>query len=223
MEDAFERPTLTVDIVPLTVDEERLCVLLARRDKPPFAGRLALLGGFVHVDEDQDLDGTARRVLADKAGISDLFIEQLMTFSGRERDPRGWSASVAYFSLTPPDRIRPELGRKDLELLPVEDLPPLPFDHNDIIDAALRRLKGKGAYSDLPARFLPEPFTLAELHRMYQLVLGEPINEDAFRRKITDRGFIEELPGAKKRAEGAKKPSQLYRLKPGVAIFDRRL
>ncbi len=123
MEDAFERPTLTVDIVPLTVDEERLCVLLARRDKPPFAGRLALLGGFVHVDEDQDLDGTARRVLADKAGISDLFIEQLMTFSGRERDPRGWSASVAYFSLTPPDRIRPELGRKDLELLPVEDLP----------------------------------------------------------------------------------------------------
>jgi ADP-ribose pyrophosphatase YjhB (NUDIX family) len=223
MEDAFERPTLTVDIVPLTVDEERLCVLLARRDKPPFAGRLALLGGFVHVDEDQDLDGTARRVLADKAGISDLFIEQLMTFSGRERDPRGWSASVAYFSLTPPDRIRPELGRKDLELLPVEDLPPLPFDHNDIIDAALRRLKGKGAYSDLPARFLPEPFTLAELHRMYQLVLGEPINEDAFRRKIMDRGFIEELPGAKKRAERAKKPSQLYRLKPGVAIFDRRL
>jgi ADP-ribose pyrophosphatase YjhB (NUDIX family) len=223
MEDAFERPTLTVDIVPLTVDEERLCVLLARRDKPPFAGRLALLGGFVHVDEDQDLDGTARRVLADKAGISDLFIEQLMTFSGRERDPRGWSASVAYFSLTPPDRIRPELGRKDLELLPVEDLPPLPFDHKDIIDAALRRLKGKGAYSDLPARFLPEPFTLAELHRMYQLVLGEPINEDAFRRKIMDRGFIEELPGAKKRAEGAKKPSQLYRLKPGVAIFDRRL
>jgi hypothetical protein len=70
---------------------------------------------------------------------------------------------------------------------------------------------------------LPEPFTLGELHRIYELTLGEPINEDAFRRKIMDRGFIEELPGAKKRSEGARKPAQLYRLKPGVAVFDRRL
>lgn len=219
----FARPTVTVDIVPLTVKDGRLSVLLARRDKQPYARRLALIGGYVHVDGDVDLDATARRVLTEKAGIADLFVEQLMTFSGRKRDPRGWSASIAYFSLTPPAEIAPALDRADLWLAPIEDLPPLPFDHDDIVAAAVARLRGKGAYSDLPARFLPEQFTLADLHQVYQLVLGEPINEDAFRRKIMDRGFIEEIEGAKRRADGARKPSQLYRLKPGYAVFDRRL
>ena len=223
MSDDFERPTLTVDIVPLTVKEGRLSVLLARRDKPPFEDRLGLIGGYVHVADDTDLGATAQRVLAEKAGIRGLFIEQLMTFSGRDRDPRGWSASVVYFSLTPPDQIEPKLEGKGLELLPVDGLPPLPFDHDLIVEAALSRLRGKGAYSDLPARFLAQPFSLAELHQVYELVLCARINEDAFRRKIGDRGFIEEVPGAKKRAGGAKKPSQLYRLKPGGAIFDRRL
>src|SRR4051812_25240326 len=101
--DEFERPLLTVDVVPLTVADGGLAVLLGRRAKAPFAARLALIGGYVHVDEDGDLAATARRVLRDKAGITELFIEQLMTFSGRSRDPRGWSASVVYLSITPAD------------------------------------------------------------------------------------------------------------------------
>jgi 8-oxo-dGTP diphosphatase len=212
-----------VDIVPLTVHERRLCVLLAEREQPPFEGRLALIGGFVYVGEDSDLDATARRVLAAKAGITDLFIEQLRTFSGADRDPRGWSASVAYFSLVPFDEISAAVMHPKLAVLPVDEIPPLPFDHQAIVRSAVARLRGKGAYSDLPARFLPERFTLAELHQIYQLALGQEINEDAFRRKIMDRGFIEEMVGAKKRTEGATKPSRLYRLRPGVAIFDRRL
>jgi len=223
MFDDFPRPTLTVDLVPLTVHEGRLSILLARRERDPFAGRPALIGGYVHVDADANLEDTARRVLRQKAGIRDLFIEQLMTFSGRARDPRGWSASVAYFSLTPFARIAAALERDGFELVPVDRVPRLPFDHNKIVAAALARLRGKGAYSDLPARFLPEPFTLGELHRIYELALGEAINEDAFRRKIMDRGFIEEVPGEKRRSEGARKPAQLYRLRPGIAVFDRRL
>jgi ADP-ribose pyrophosphatase YjhB (NUDIX family) len=216
------RPTLTVDVVPLTVHERHLKVLLARRDQEPFSGRLALIGGYVHVDEDRDLEATARRVLRQKAGIRDLFIEQLMTFSGRRRDPRGWSATVAYFSLTPPDRLTAAIER-GFEMVRVDRLPGLPFDHGRIVEAAIARLRGKGAYSDLPARLLPGPFTLGELHNIYELVLGDAINEDAFRRKIMDRGFVEELPGEKRRTEGARKPAQLYRLKPGLSVFDRRL
>lgn len=223
MTERFDRPILTVDVVPLTIDAARLAVLLARREHAPFAGDLALIGGYVRANDDADLDATARRVLRDKAGIHGLFVEQLMTFSGRDRDPRGWSASVVYFSLTPLERLTGALERDGLELAPLDNLPALPFDHSRIVAAALARLRGKGAYSDLPARLLPQQFTLGELHRTYELVLGEAINEDAFRRKIGDRGFIAEVAGAKKRSEGARKPAQLYRLKPGVAVFDRRV
>ena len=223
MDEGFPRPVLTVDVVPLTVHERRLRVVLAEREQPPFQGRLALIGGYVHVDEDADLEATARRVLAAKAGITNLFIEQLMTFSGRGRDPRGWSASVAYYSLVRFEQVEAAVAERGLALAAVEELPPLPFDHGRIVAAAIARLRGKGAYSDLPARFLPEEFTLGELHQIYELALGQAINEDAFRRKIFDRGFIEAVPGSKKRSEGATKPSQLYRLKPGIAVFDRRL
>ena len=223
MDEGFARPIVTVDVVPLTVRERRLRVVLAEREQPLFQGRLALIGGYVHVDEDADLEATARRVLAAKAGITNLFIEQLMTFSGRDRDPRAWSASVAYYSLVPFEQVEAAVAARGLKLFAVDEMPPLPFDHDRIVAAAIARLRGKGAYSDLPARFLPETFTLGELHQIYELALGQAINEDAFRRKIFDRGFVEAVPGSKKRSEGATKPSQLYRLKPGVAVFDRRL
>ena len=223
MAEDFPRPILTVDVVPLTVHKNRLGVLLAKREQAPFRGRLALIGGFVHVGEDSDLDATARRVLAGKAGLADLFIEQLMTFSGPRRDPRGWSASVAYFSLVRFEEVEAPVAERELAVVPVDALPALPFDHGRIVESAVGRLRGKGAYSDLPARFLAEPFTLSELHQIYQLVLAQPINEDAFRRKIVDRDFIEEVPGSRRRTPGATKPSRLYRLKPGVSVFDRRL
>ena len=97
----LQLPILTIDVVPLTLADGRLSVLRAVRDRAPFAGRAALIGGYVHVDEDAHLGATARRVLADKAGLNRLYVEQLSTFSGPDRDPRGWSASVAYFSVGP--------------------------------------------------------------------------------------------------------------------------
>lgn len=221
MTDDHPRPTLTVDIVPLTIRDDALCVLRAVRAAEPFAGLAALIGGFVHVDADATLGATARRVLAAKAGLSDLYVEQLSTFSGRDRDPRGWSASVAYYSLSPLDRLEPALERDGLELVAIADAGGMPFDHDLILTAAVARLRGKGAYSDLPARFLPAEFTLTELHRTYQVALGEPINADAFRRKVFERGFLEDV-GAKRRHDWATKPSRLYRLRPGAAVFDRR-
>ena len=218
----FERPDLMVDIVPMTLYQDSLCVLLGERQADPYAGRTALIGGYVHVDKDQSLGDTARRVLAAKAGISDIYIEQLSTFSGPDRDPRGWSASVAYYSLIPLSQIEDVLVRPDLHLVPVKEATGLPFDHDLIIAAAVARIRGKGAYSDLPARFLPPEFSLGELHRTYEAVLGERIDESAFRRKIMERDFLEKIEGLTRQVEGAKRPSQVYRLKPGFSIFDRR-
>lgn len=219
---AAPRPILTVDLVPLALRDGALCVLRMRRQHDPFAGCAALIGGYVRTDADAHLGETARRLLADKAGLTDHYVEQLSTFSGATRDPRGWSASVAYFSLSPLAALEPALEREGVELVPVADAVGMPFDHDTILAAALARLRGKGAYSDLPARLLPPGFTLAELHAVYQTVLGEPLNIDAFRRKVLERGFLEET-GAKRRVAGANRPSALYRLKPELAVFDRRL
>lgn len=221
MADTFESPILTIDVVPLAVRDGRLCALRAVREKEPFKGRTALVGGYVHTDKDAHLGETARRVLRDKAGLTDFYVEQLSTFSGAKRDPRGWSASVAYFSLSPPEALSAAIER-GLELTPVDEARDMPFDHDTILAAALKRLRGKGAYSDLPARLLPETFTLAELHEIYEIALGERLNIDAFRRKAMERDFLEET-GERRRTEGANRPSVLYRLTRGVAVFDRRL
>lgn len=124
--------------------------------------------------------------------------------------------------MSPVDHLLAALDHDGLELLPVEQATGMPFDHDLILSAALERLRGKGAYSDLPARFLPTGFTLAELHRVYQIVLGEPLNIDAFRRKVIERGFLEET-GEKRRMPGANRPSVLYRLARDYAVFDRRI
>ena len=222
VDDNFPRPILTVDLVPLSLREGALCVLRMRRERAPFAGQAALIGGYVHTDADAHLGVTARRILADKAGLADHYVEQLSTFSGASRDPRGWSASVAYFSLSPLDTLAPALARDGLELVPVVEAAGMAFDHDQILAAALARLRGKGAYSDLPARLLPAGFTLAELHGVYQIALGESLNIDAFRRKVLEREFLEET-GERRRVPGANRPSALYRLKPQHAVFDRRL
>lgn len=216
------RPDVTVDVVPMVLHEGRLRVLLAERDRDPARGRLALIGGYIHVGEDVSAGAAARRVLREKAGITQLYVEQLSTFSGPDRDPRGWSLSVAYFSLSPYERIESALLQGHLHLVPVEDAHGLPFDHDVIVEAALRRVRGKGAYSDLPARLLGREFTLRELHDAYQIALGEKIDVNAFRRKVLERGFIE-ATGGKRIEEDATRPSALYSLLPGNAVFDRRV
>jgi 8-oxo-dGTP diphosphatase len=219
----FDRPITTVDIVLLTLLEQRLAVALYRRDRPPFDGEEALPGGFVHVDEDADLGAAAIRVLRIKAGLDFTYLEQLSTFSGRERDPRGWSISAAYLGVVPADRILRSGGR-DVRLVDIDRLPAqLPFDHRRIIDAGVARLRNKSVYSTLPAFLLPEEFTIAELRQVYQAVLGVArLDLAGFRKKILDLRVIEPVEG--KTRGGVHRPAQLYRLAdPSIALFDRRI
>jgi 8-oxo-dGTP diphosphatase len=212
-------PILTVDVPLFTLQGGRLCVALQQRDRPPHEGRLALLGGFVWAQEDEDARATALRILRQKAGLADIYIEQLMTFSGRERDPRGWSASIVYYALVPTGRLA--LGR-GLVVLPVEEAQDLPFDHAEIVAKGVERLRNKATYSSLPAFLLPPHFTLPQLKQVYESVMGTRINDSAFRRKIDELRLLEPIEGAFDRESA--RPAQLYRLRQaGLRQFDRRL
>lgn len=215
------RPILTVDIILFTVHDGELCAALQRRDKPPHAGQLALIGGYVHTDEDASTTATAKRVLREKAGLEGIFLEQLMTFSGPDRDPRGWSASVAYYALVPAAALVPALDR-DTTLVPASKITALPFDHERIIACAVQRLRNKGAYSSLPTFLLSPTFTMPQLREIYSKVMGIELNDSAFRRKIEELQLVEPVPGEYSKASA--RPAKLYRLRTAVLQeFNRRL
>jgi 8-oxo-dGTP diphosphatase len=203
----------TVDVVLLTLRDGQLEVLLLTREREPFAGGLALPGGYVHPQEDQDCEDAARRVLAHKLGLSSPYLEQLASFSGPARDPRGWSISVAYVALVPPPTTPLPFG----QWRAVQRLPQLPFDHGRIVAAAVERVRNKSQYSSLPVHLCPDTFTLPDLHAVYEALMGEPINPVSFRRKMDELAIIEAIPGAK-RADGPHRPAQLFRVKPAQRL-----
>ena len=200
----------TVDVVLLTIEQEQLMVALNTREHAPFAGRLALPGGYVHADDSSVFDA-AMRVMREKTGLTPPYLEQLATFSGPQRDPRGWSISVAHFALVPFEVIA-GAAPGGLSLLPVDGLAELPFDHGQIVTAAVARLRNKSHYSSLPCFLTGEAFTLPQLQRMYEVLMGEALNKVSFRRKMSEMDMLEALDGAFDTA-GAHRPAQLYRLK----------
>jgi 8-oxo-dGTP diphosphatase len=205
---------VTVDLVLMTVAKDRLSVLLQRRAAEPFAGRFALPGGFVGVEE--PLDAAARRVLADKAGFAageGGWLEQLYTFGDPTRDPRMRTVSIAYFALLPAERLTAAVGAADdLTLTPVMDLPdPIAFDHAAIIAAAHARLKGKLDYTPLALALLPELFTLRDLQAVHEAITGGSLNKPAFRRRMIDTGWIE--PTGERETATSFRPAELYRRK----------
>ncbi len=206
-------PILTTDVVLLTLQDDRLCVALFKREHEPFAGVLALPGGFVRPNEDVNVAAAARRMLTQKTGLqrAGAYLEELGSFSGAARDPRGWSVSIAHYALVHGKQLD-QARERGLALHPVEDLPPLPFDHGQIVAAAVARVRSKAGYSSLPAMLLDSTFSMSELHRAYQLVLGVPVNMPNLRRKIEDLGVLEEVPGVREQS-GRMRPAKVFRLK----------
>lgn len=210
MAERSDRLICTVDLVLLTLREGALAVLLQRRGRDPFKGAPALPGGYVHVDEDADALAAAARVLAQKTGLRSPYLEQLASFSGPQRDPRGWSVSIAHYALLPLAALSdlPE----GAQVAPVDRLPALAFDHREIVAAAVQRVRTKSQYSSLPVYLCGERFTLPQLQAVYEAVLGEPINKVSFRRKVEELGMLEPIEG-EMAAGAAHRPAQLYRLR----------
>ncbi len=217
----------TVDVVLLTLQDDALKVALLQREREPFTNMPALPGGYIHTDEDQGAKAAALRVLREKAHITPPYLEQLATFSGPARDPRGWSISVIYYALVsypvllgncpaPERSATTNAEQPALQLADIRHLPVLPFDHASIIETAVDRLRIKSQYSSLPCYLAGEQFTLPQLQRIYEALMGEPLNKVSFRRKMKEMAMLEEIPGQFATA-GAHRPAQLYRLKAEFA------
>lgn len=210
----------TVDAALLTLDEEGLKVALLRRAHEPYSGVAALPGGFIHTG-DSDAHEAAWRVLKEKTGIEVPYLEQLATFSGPARDPRGWSVSIAYYALVPPGLLE-QAGDRALAMVGVDRLPHLPFDHATIIGTAVARLRSKSQYSSLPCHLAGATFTLPQLKRVYEALMGEPINNVSFRRKIEEMAMLEPVDAVAP-SGAAHRPAQFYRLKAQFRATPRLL
>jgi ADP-ribose pyrophosphatase YjhB (NUDIX family) len=209
-----KRPLSTVDIAIFAVREDVLHVLLVRRPgrgEEPYPGKWALPGGFVDVDRDADLEACARRKLHEKTGMSAPYLEQVGSWGGARRDPRGWSATHVYFALVAADEAS-DAATADAQWHAVEAALrlSLAFDHSLLLAAAVERLRSKVEYTSLPAFLLPKEFTLPELQRAYETILGRVLEKSAFRTRILATDLVVEVP---RRREGPNRPAQLYRLR----------
>ncbi len=205
----YPRAALTVDCVVFGFDEGDLKVLLIERAQEPFKGRWALPGGFVRLNE--TLDEAALRELAEETGLTNVFLEQLYTFGAVDRDPRERVVSVAHYALVKlsDHRARAATDAANAQWFPVSKVPKLAFDHADILEVALARLKGKVRYQPIGFELLPEKFTLSQLQHLYEAVLETELDKRNFRKKVLGFGLL--LPLEEKQMLGRHRPAQLFR------------
>jgi ADP-ribose pyrophosphatase YjhB (NUDIX family) len=213
----FARPLTTVDLAIFGVADEVLQVLLVRRsgETTAFPAAWALPGGFVDVERDKDLEQCALRKLKEKTGVDAPYLEQVGSWGNATRDPRGWSATHVYLALLGKTRetLLPGGNTSETRWWPIEGTRvslPLAFDHTEILKAAVQRLRNKVEYTSLPAFFMPGEFTLTELQRVFEIVLGRTLEKKAFRTRILATDLVEQVPRMR---EGRSRPAQLYRLK----------
>ncbi|MBI3725767.1 NUDIX hydrolase [bacterium] len=199
---------VTVDIVIFTIRERELSVLLVRRGSPPMKGLWAIPGGFVKKSE--SLEDAARRELHEETGVSNVYLEQLYSFGDPGRDPRGRVVTVAYFALVAEDKapLTPGSDAADARWFRARELPALAFDHGEILDYALERLRNKLEYTTVGFQLLSEKFTLGELQGVYEAILARPLDKRNFRRKVELLGILR--PTKEVRRAG-RRPARLYR------------
>ena len=192
---------VSVDVVVFTIRADALHVLLAPADSA-----WALPSDLVRPDEALDL--AARRALATAAGNADVWLEQLYTFGDVGRDPARRIISVGHYALVAADLMPPDAATR-AEWWPVASLPALLLDHRRIIDYALTRLRNKLSYTTVGFQLLPSRFTLSELQRVYEVILGRDLDKRNFRRKVDLLGIVK--PTREQRVSITGRPAQLYR------------
>lgn len=205
----YEKPSVAVDLVLLTILDGKLQVLLTQREEHPFQGCLALPGAFVGMEE--TLDVAAQRALFQKTGLHDIYLEQLYTWGDVQRDPRMRIISVSYYALVPGSSIRFGEISENTVFLPVEELSEvqqgIAFDHERIIAYGRERIRSKVNWSDIAFSLVPEEFTLPQLQRVYEILLGQPLYKANFRKKIAEK-----IAETDKMTTGdAHRPSRIYR------------
>jgi 8-oxo-dGTP diphosphatase len=217
MERSHAPVRITADLVILTVRDDRLNVLLVERANEPYQGRSALPGGFLR--DDETLDDAARRELAEETALGErLHLEQVGAYSAPDRDPRGRVVTVAYLAIAPSLPV-PTAGSdaRTARWSPVEEVPPLAFDHDEILADALERARSKLENTTLATAFCADTFTIGELRRVYEVVWGTPLDPRNFNRKVTSTdGFV--VPTGETRSPETGRPAVLYRRGPATTL-----
>lgn len=206
----FPQPSVTVDIVIFTIHQGELKVLLVKRDLAPFKSLWALPGGFVR--EDESLDDAAKRELLEETGVSSVYLEQLYTFGETNRDPRGRVITVSYMAFVNSDNIKLAAATDALsaQWFSVSKLPKLAFDHQDILNYGIKRMRWKFEYTLVAFSLLPKKFTKGELQTIYNIVFNKEFDKRNFSKKILSLNILQE---EEVKTDVSHRPPQLYSLK----------
>ena len=204
----YKFAAVAVDVVVFSIDKGELKVLLIEMKKRPYKSFWAAPGGLIKADE--SLDQAAKRQLSIKAGLKNVYLEQLYTFGEVNRDPFGRVVSTAYFALIPSAGIKPKTSREygDIRWFGIGTLPRLAYDHKKIISYALERLRAKVGYTNIVYGLLPREFTLSDLQKVYEIILAKKLDKRNFRKKALSIGLVS--PVSAKRM-GAHRPARLYK------------
>lgn len=200
---------VTVDCVVFGVDTESLKILLVRRKIPPFVGSWALPGGFVRKGE--GIEEAAVRELRDETGLKNVYLEQLFTFGEANRDPRGRVISIAHFALVQifDHQLFASSDAEHVAWFSIDDTPTLVFDHKEILEMALMRLRNKLHYEPVVFELLPRKFTLTELQQVCETVWDTKLDKRNFRKRVLNLGVLEELDEVQE--DVAHRAARLYR------------
>jgi 8-oxo-dGTP diphosphatase len=201
---------ITTDVVIFTIKDNKLQVLLVKRANEPFKGRWAIPGGFIRLSE--NLDNAALRILKEKTNVDNIYLEQLYTFGDPLRYPSSRVITCAYFALIRSDDIKLSFdnsqGITEVQWHEVYNLPTLAFDHKEIIEYSMKRTRERLEICPVAYQLLNEKFSLTEMQKAYELIMGKELDKRNFRKKaITTEGLIELNEYTK---SSSKRPARLY-------------
>lgn len=199
---------VAVDCIIFGFDRQELKLLCVKRDFEPEKGKWSLMGGFLN--EEEDIDAAAARVLFKLTGLKEIFLEQLQAYGETQRDPAGRVVSIAYYALIDSVRFDQQISRTyDARWFGLDHLPHLIFDHQEMVDKAIKRLRRKCRTQPVGFELLPDKFTLPQLQQLYEEIFGRAFDKRNFRKKILSMGILNKLE--EKDKEGSRKGAYLYR------------
>ena len=214
----FQKVLLSVDCIIFGFDQNKLKILIGRRNMDPGRGEWSLYGGFVHNDE--SLDKAAQRTLLELTGLRNIYMSQVGAFGNIDRDPGERVVSVAYYALiNVKDYSERQRKQHGVEWVNIEDIPQMYSDHNEMIAKARKLIQQKIKTNPVGFELLPELFTLTQLQRLYEAVNGEPLDKRNFRKRIKEMDFIEKTELIDKLS--SKRGAVLYRFNKKAFTEDK--
>ncbi|HEX7042352.1 MAG TPA: NUDIX domain-containing protein [Patescibacteria group bacterium] len=207
----LEKPAISVTLLIFSIHQNALQLILIKRLRDPFKNFWSIPGDIIYIDE--SLKDATRRVLFEKTGLKDVYLEQVHALGTVDRDPRGRVVTIAYLALLPFEKVDLTTAPNALHAswVNVKKLPELAFDHKRIVKLALDKIRKEIEYTDLAKNFLSKEFRLSDLQSIYEIVGNKKIDKRNFRKKLASLNLV--VPTGKIYKEGSHRPAKLYRFR----------